>query len=116
MAAIVPRTTSCCSATSATSASALLLAGVSHDLRSPLARIRMAAALLPGDEASAPWREAIALATLEVADRLIGSFLDQVRAGELPLDQHTDLAAIALAMAARPGAAARRRRSMRRSR
>ena len=81
---------------------ALLLAGVSHDLRSPLARIRMAAALLPEDEASAPWREAIARNT-EVADRLIGSFLDQVRAGELPLDQHADLAAIARSVAAEAG-------------
>ena len=78
---------------------ALLLAGVSHDLRSPLARIRMAAGLLPEDAASAPWREAIARNT-DVADRLIGSFLDHVRAGELKLDQRADLAAIARSVAA----------------
>ncbi len=81
---------------------ALLLAGVSHDLRSPLARIRMAAGLLPDDPASAPWREAIARNT-EVADKLIGSFLDHVRAGELPLDQSADLAAIARSVAAEAG-------------
>ena len=48
---------------------ALLLAGVSHDLRSPLARIRMAAGLLPEEPASAHWREAIVRNT-QVADRL----------------------------------------------
>ncbi len=80
----------------------LLLAGVSHDLRSPLARIRMAAGLLPDDPASAPWREAIERNT-DVADRLIGSFLDHVRAGELPLDQRADLAAIARSVAAEAG-------------
>ncbi len=81
---------------------ALLLAGVSHDLRSPLARIRLAAGLLPDDPATAPWREAIERNT-DVADRLIGSFLDHVRAGELPLDQRADLAAIARGVAAEAG-------------
>ncbi|MFT3954048.1 MAG: ATP-binding protein [Piscinibacter sp.] len=81
---------------------ALLLAGVSHDLRSPLARIRMAAGLLRDDAADARWREAIVRNT-EVADRLIGSFLDHVRAGELSLDQNADLAAEARAAAAACG-------------
>lgn len=81
---------------------ALLLAGVSHDLRSPLARIRMAAGLLPEDPATAPWREAIERNT-DVADRLVGSFLEHVRAGELPLDQRADLAAIARSVAAEAG-------------
>lgn len=75
---------------------ALLLAGVSHDLRSPLARIRLAAALLPDDPQSAARRETIVRNT-QVADRLIGSFLDHVRAGELPLDQPADLAPLARA-------------------
>ena len=78
---------------------ALLLAGVSHDLRSPLARIRMAAGLLPEEPASAHWREAIVRNT-QVADRLIESFLDHVRAGEISLDQEADLAALARAAAA----------------
>jgi two-component system, OmpR family, osmolarity sensor histidine kinase EnvZ len=81
---------------------ALLLAGVSHDLRSPLARIRMAAGLLPEDASSAHWREAIERNT-QVADRLIESFLDHVRAGELSLDQSADLAALARAAAAACG-------------
>jgi two-component system, OmpR family, osmolarity sensor histidine kinase EnvZ len=81
---------------------ALLLAGVSHDLRSPLARIRMAAGLLPEEAASAPWRDAIVRNT-QVADRLIESFLDHVRAGELALDQQADLAALARSAAAATG-------------
>lgn len=81
---------------------ALLLAGVSHDLRSPLARIRMAAGLLRDDADDARWREAIVRNT-EVADRLIGSFLDHVRAGELPLDQPADLADVARLAAAEAG-------------
>jgi len=81
---------------------ALLLAGVSHDLRSPLARIRMAAGLLPEEPASAPWRDAIVRNT-QVADRLIESFLDHVRTGELALDQDADLAALARGAAAATG-------------
>ena len=81
---------------------ALLLAGVSHDLRGPLTRIRTAAHLLPADEASAPWREAIVRNT-QAADRLIEGFLDHVRAGELALDQTADLAALAHHAAAATG-------------
>lgn len=77
---------------------ALLLAGVSHDLRSPLARIRMAAGLLPDDPATATRRDAIVRNT-QVADRLIESFLDHVRAGEMALDQDADLAALARSVA-----------------
>jgi two-component system osmolarity sensor histidine kinase EnvZ len=73
---------------------ALLLAGVSHDLRGPLARIRMAAGLLPEGTEGERWRESIARNT-EVADRLIESFLDHVRSGELALDQRVDVAAVA---------------------
>lgn len=84
---------------------ALLLAGVSHDLRSPLARIRMAAGLLPEEPSTAHWREAIVRNT-QVADRLIESLLDHVRAGELSLDQSADLAALARTAAAATGHAA----------
>jgi len=73
---------------------ALLLAGVSHDLRSPLARIRMAAELLPDDPALSERRASI-VRNVEVADRLVASFLDYVRAGELPLDARVDIAAVA---------------------
>lgn len=73
---------------------ALLLAGVSHDLRSPLARIRMAADLLPEDGAVAVRRDSI-VRNVKVADRLIESFLDHVRSGELPMAETVDLAALA---------------------
>lgn len=81
---------------------ALLLAGVSHDLRGPLARIRLAAGLLPEGGEGERWREAIVRNT-QVADRLIESFLDHVRAGELALDQHADVAALARSAAAATG-------------
>jgi two-component system osmolarity sensor histidine kinase EnvZ len=81
---------------------ALLLAGVSHDLRSPLARIRMAAELLPESAEVAARRTAI-VRNVEVADRLIDSFLDYVRASELPLDATVDVAALARRLAALRG-------------
>jgi two-component system, OmpR family, osmolarity sensor histidine kinase EnvZ len=77
---------------------ALLLAGVSHDLRSPLGRIRMAAELLPEGDGVAPRREVI-VRNAALADRLVGSFLDHVRSGELPLGETVDIAAIAGAAA-----------------
>src|SRR3990167_8225213 len=73
---------------------ALLLAGVSHDLRSPLGRIRMAAELLPEGDGIAPKREVIVRNALQ-ADRLVGSFLDYVRSGELCLDETVDVALVA---------------------
>ena len=72
----------------------LLLAGVSHDLRSPLARIRMAAELLP-ESADIATRRATIVRNVDVADRLIASFLDYVRAIELPLAATVDIAAVA---------------------
>jgi two-component system, OmpR family, osmolarity sensor histidine kinase EnvZ len=78
---------------------ALLLAGVSHDLRSPLGRIRMAAELLPDAQGVAPRREAI-MRNAALADRLVGSFLDHVRSGELPLNETVDLADVARNVAA----------------
>lgn len=70
----------------------LLLAGVSHDLRSPLARIRMAAELLPEDDPQLLARRDTITRNVAVADQLLQSFLDHVRAGELPLDERVDLA------------------------
>lgn len=71
----------------------LLLAGISHDLRSPLARIRLAAQLLPPTDAVDKRRDTI-IRNTDVADRLIGQFLDHVRAAELPLDQSVELTAL----------------------
>ena len=73
---------------------AVLLAGVSHDLRSPLGRIRMAAELLP-DTADVNARKASIVRNIGQADRLIESFLDYVRSGELAFDETVDLAAAA---------------------
>ena len=84
---------------------ALMLAGISHDLRSPLGRIRMAAELLPDDPALAPRRQAI-VGNVQAANRLIESFLDLVRSAELPIDQPVDVADAARRVAAgfdRPG-------------
>ncbi len=83
---------------------ALMLAGISHDLRSPLARIRLATELLPDEPALQPRRDSL-MRNVQVADRLIESFLDHARALQLPLDQTVDLAAIAReALAAREAA------------
>jgi two-component system osmolarity sensor histidine kinase EnvZ len=73
---------------------ALMLAGISHDLRSPLARIRLAAGLLPEGPDTTPRRESIAR-NVQVADRLIESFLDHARAGVLSLEETVDLVPLA---------------------
>lgn len=70
---------------------ALLMAGVSHDLRSPLSRIRLAAEMLPESPDNA---EGVASITrnVDVADRLTASFLEFVRASTVPLNDVVDLA------------------------
>lgn len=78
----------------------LLLAGVSHDLRSPLARIRMAAELLPDTPGRTTRQESITR-NVVVADRLIESFLDFVRSDTLAVDQTVDLAEAARNVVAR---------------
>ena len=72
---------------------ALLLAGVSHDLRSPLARIRLSAEMLPETPDNA---EGVAAVTrnVDVADRLIASFLEFVRTGTHQLNETIDAAAV----------------------
>ena len=79
---------------------AILLAGVSHDLRSPLGRIRMAAELLP-DRDGKNTRQASIIRNVQVADRLIESFLDFVRSEELPLNETLDVAALVRSTVAR---------------
>nr|WP_295077650.1 ATP-binding protein [uncultured Roseateles sp.] len=73
---------------------ALLLAGVSHDLRSPLSRIRLAAEMLPE---SADNVDGVASITRNVdhADRLTASFLEFVRASAVELEEVVDLVAVA---------------------
>ncbi|HHW65994.1 MAG TPA: HAMP domain-containing protein [Rhodocyclaceae bacterium] len=69
---------------------ALILAGVSHDLRTPLARLRL------GIEMSgAPDAEVTAMVTdIEEMDRIIGQFLDFGRGDSQEASGPTDLAAL----------------------
>lgn len=67
-----------------------MLAAISHDLRSPLGRIRMAAELLPDAPGVAPRREAIAR-NVQVADRLLGAFIDMARSEAEPLTGSVEL-------------------------
>lgn len=71
---------------------ALLLAGVSHDLRSPLTRIRLAAEMLPETRANAAGVATITR-NVDLADRLTTSFLEFVRASAVALDETVDLVA-----------------------
>ncbi|MEZ5457540.1 MAG: HAMP domain-containing sensor histidine kinase [Lysobacteraceae bacterium] len=67
----------------------MMLAGVSHDLRTPLARLRLALEL--GD-AEDPLRRAAMVDDIEAADAIIGTWLDYVRESsdeslvEMPVD------------------------------
>lgn len=54
---------------------ALMMAGISHDLRTPLARLRLETEMAPVDESS---REAM-IDDIEQMDRIIGGFLDYAR-------------------------------------
>jgi two-component system osmolarity sensor histidine kinase EnvZ len=74
---------------------ALLLAGVSHDLRSPLSRIRLAAEMLPESTDNAAGVASITR-NVDHADRLTASFLEFIRASTVVMDEAVDLAAVAL--------------------
>jgi two-component system, OmpR family, osmolarity sensor histidine kinase EnvZ len=54
----------------------LMLAGVSHDLRSPLARIRLTADLMPEDDAAVASAKAAIKRNVDLADRHLAAFLD----------------------------------------
>ncbi len=70
---------------------ALILAGVSHDLRTPLARLRLSTEMSAGDEALKQGM----IADIAEMDAIIGQFLDFARTqSEEPLAP-TDLAALA---------------------
>lgn len=54
---------------------ALMLAGISHDLRTPLARLRLETEMSPADDAA----KAAVIDDIEQMDRIIGRFLDYAR-------------------------------------
>src|SRR4029453_15920778 len=69
---------------------AVLLAGVSHDLRTPLARLRLGVELGTGDEAT----RAGMVADIEEMDRIIGQFLDFARDDATTALEAADLNAV----------------------
>lgn len=73
----------------------VMLMGVSHDLRSPLTRIRVAADLL---DAQAPLRDLI-VRNVEHADVIIESFLSYVRTDAEHVQDNVDLSAVAASAA-----------------
>lgn len=70
----------------------LMLAGVSHDLRTPLTRLRLGLAMLdhPGDADLVAGMER----SIETADRIIGQFIQYARLGEDEAVAATDLGAL----------------------
>jgi two-component system, OmpR family, osmolarity sensor histidine kinase EnvZ len=70
---------------------ALILAGVSHDLRTPLARLRLGIEMSGADERT---RDSLA-ADIEEMDRIIGQFLDFARNVSGEASQSLDAAALA---------------------
>ena len=69
---------------------ALLLAGVSHDLRTPLARLRLGVEMTASDDGM---RDGL-VADIEEMDRIIGQFLDFARSEDGAALQVTDLDAL----------------------
>lgn len=76
-----------------------MLAAISHDLRSPLGRIRMAAELLPSAEGVQVRREAI-VRNVNVTNRLLTHFIDMAQAEQEPMASQVDLRALVLEVAA----------------
>ncbi len=82
---------------------ALLLAGVSHDLRTPLARLRLGVEMSAPDDAL----RAGMVADIDEMDRIIGQFLDFARGEDASPRTQASLDAIVAAVVARHAAAGR---------
>jgi two-component system, OmpR family, osmolarity sensor histidine kinase EnvZ len=78
----------------------LMLAGLSHDVRSPLARIHLAAELLAEPDTETRDLKRRILQNAQVLDRLVGSFADYIRAEQGALDEMVDVGAVASSVAA----------------
>jgi len=61
---------------------ALMLAGVSHDLRTPLTKLRLAAEILANDDKPDPELIAGMTRNIAVADAIVGQFIDFARQGD----------------------------------
>lgn len=68
-----------------------MLAAISHDLRSPLSRIRMAAELLPPEGEGVAARRDTIVRNVQAVDRLLGSFIDFARSDSEPFEEAVDL-------------------------
>ncbi|KND61571.1 Osmolarity sensory histidine kinase EnvZ [Candidatus Burkholderia verschuerenii] len=75
---------------------ALMLAGISHDLRTPLARLRLETEMSPSDEAT----KLAMIDDIEQMDMIIGRFLDYARPMQR-MPEPVDLSMIASELAAR---------------
>jgi len=71
-----------------------MLAGVSHDLRTPLTRLRLALAVMPREDAQMATEVADMNADLEEMDRMIGGYLAFARGEGAEQAQPTNLVAI----------------------
>ncbi len=74
----------------------LMLAGISHDLRTPLTRLRLETEMSPADQ---PTKDAM-IDDIEQMDRIIASFIDYARPASHSAE-HVDLSRIAQEVAAR---------------
>jgi two-component system osmolarity sensor histidine kinase EnvZ len=68
-----------------------MLAAISHDLRSPLSRIRMAAELLPPEAEGVAVRRDSIVRNVQAVDRLLGSFIDYARSDSEPFEEAVNL-------------------------
>jgi two-component system osmolarity sensor histidine kinase EnvZ len=73
----------------------LVLAGISHDLRTPLTRLRLSAEFI----SESATREGV-IADVEQMDAVVGQFLDYARLGDQEATTETDLAELARSAAA----------------
>lgn len=82
---------------------ALMLAGISHDLRTPLTKLRLAAEILANDDKPDPELIAGMTRNIAVADAIVGQFIDFARQGDGEAVSLCDLNEMARDVAATAG-------------